>query len=629
MPRLEDEPLVPVEVSADTKTILIVEDEGLIAASLERRLQLVGYTVSAIADNADDAIRFATSTTPDLVLMDIHLKGDRDGIEAANVLRNLDIPVVFLTAHTDAETLRRACLAEPYGYIVKPLGASNIRVIVEVAIHKHKSVSTLRKRQKWFSSALRNVGDALIASDSNGKVEYMNAEAERLTGWKFSEARGLPTIDVFPIEPQPAPPAAASPFSGPPAASVVRVEHELIPRHASSPALVESVISANETESGFPGQLISFRDLTARKFPEQLPVIHEPLALRALAHDFHNLLSIILGYADVLQSDARRTSKEIDEIVEAAKLAAELSRQFSALSHAELPLRQIVDLNEVVRTGDPMIRRALNRFGCELEFALSPEPLFVACDPVSLKRAIVTLAANAREASSAGGRLRISTCMNSSNQVSLVIEDTLPSSGSGAVEKLFGLPASETRTFGIAIVHGIVAQSGGTVEFQTDESAARFLVSLPLASPPGPGILIPCLDASPVRQSKGTVLLVDMERDLRSQVKDDLRHAGFEVMAGLAEQALALLDSENDSIDLVITGLILPSMTGPSLAKRFLDRSQHTRILFVSEYGDHTLLGPELTHSGRVEFIRGVPSSSALVQRAHDMFGKPGNSIGI
>src|SRR6185437_12676125 len=124
--------------SAARRKILVAEDEALIAMDLKARLENLGYEVPDIATGAEAAIRLAGSYTPDLVLMDIGLDGKNDGIEAAAAIRHqLNIPVIFLTSHADSETMDRARLSEPFGYVVKPFGSINFRAIIEVAIQNH------------------------------------------------------------------------------------------------------------------------------------------------------------------------------------------------------------------------------------------------------------------------------------------------------------------------------------------------------------------------------------------------------------------------------------------------------------------------------------------------------------
>ena len=137
------------------RKVLIVEDENLIAMDLGEQLRELGYEVSGISDTAEKAILLAASQRPDLILMDIRLRDGGDGIEAAQTVRaEMDIPVVFVTAHYDDETLGRAKLAEPFGYIVKPFCSANIRAAIEVALHKHATESYVRGSLKWLNGEI-------------------------------------------------------------------------------------------------------------------------------------------------------------------------------------------------------------------------------------------------------------------------------------------------------------------------------------------------------------------------------------------------------------------------------------------------------------------------------------------
>jgi CheY-like chemotaxis protein len=179
-------------------SVLVVEDESLIALDLQHRLMALGYRVPGIAATADDAVELAAAYMPDLILMDIRLRGPRDGISAAGEIRaRLDIPVVFLTAHADMETLQRARQTDPFGYIVKPFGSTDLRAQIEIARNKHQTERKIRRSEAWLAAALTSVGEAVIIAGFDGVVEGMNPLAERLTGWREAQAKGRDVTDVF------------------------------------------------------------------------------------------------------------------------------------------------------------------------------------------------------------------------------------------------------------------------------------------------------------------------------------------------------------------------------------------------------------------------------------------------
>ncbi len=180
--------------------ILVVEDESIVAKNIQSRLKKLGYNVLALVSSGEEAIRRAEQTQPDLVLMDIVLKGDIDGVEAAKEIRaRLNIPIIFLTAYADDNTLERAKVAEPFGYLLKPFEIRELRSAIEIAIYKHKMERRLRKREWWLDVTLKSIGDGVIAADAEGLVAFMNPVAERMTGWRREDALGKDLKEVFHI----------------------------------------------------------------------------------------------------------------------------------------------------------------------------------------------------------------------------------------------------------------------------------------------------------------------------------------------------------------------------------------------------------------------------------------------
>jgi len=178
--------------------ILIVEDESIVALNIQNRLEGIGYTVVANLTSGEAAIQSVEETQPDLVLMDIKLKGKVDGIEAARQIRSrFHIPVVYLTAYTDEETINRAKISQSYGYILKPFEARDLCTTIEVALYNHKMAQQRYEREKWLATTLRSMGDAVITTDSQGLITFMNPVAEALTCWKQEEVLGNDLTQVF------------------------------------------------------------------------------------------------------------------------------------------------------------------------------------------------------------------------------------------------------------------------------------------------------------------------------------------------------------------------------------------------------------------------------------------------
>jgi PAS domain S-box-containing protein len=181
-------------------TILIVEDEAIVAADLAGKLGRLGYEVSGIAAAGEKAVSLACGLRPDLVLMDISLEGSMDGIEATEAIRReYDVPVIYLTAHSDPATLSRAKLTGPFGYILKPFEERELATQIELALYKHQADRQLREQREWLRVTLTSIGDAVIATDAAGCITFINPVAESLTGWKVEEAMGRPVQSVIRI----------------------------------------------------------------------------------------------------------------------------------------------------------------------------------------------------------------------------------------------------------------------------------------------------------------------------------------------------------------------------------------------------------------------------------------------
>ena len=180
--------------------IMIVEDDIIVAKNIHDRLNLLGYEVAEIISSGEDAIIKAKEIKPDLVLMDIILSGTIDGVDTVKeIQKNLNIPVIYVSAFSDKETLERAKLTKPYGYILKPFEIGELHSNIEVALYKHEIELKLKNHEKWLSDTLESIGDAVITTDLDENITFINNVAEKLTGWKRNYVIGKPLRLVFNI----------------------------------------------------------------------------------------------------------------------------------------------------------------------------------------------------------------------------------------------------------------------------------------------------------------------------------------------------------------------------------------------------------------------------------------------
>lgn len=189
------------------ENILIVEDETITALDIRQSLIRSGYNVVGVAISGPEAIVLAAQTAPDLILMDIRLKGEMDGIEAAVEIRTkANTPVIFLTAYADRSTLQRAKEAEPFAYLLKPFEEAVLATTIEIALHKHRAQEYLvqqnlearRLSEVRFDRLVQSIPDyAVILMDAAGTIISWSPGAERLYGWCAAEALGKPFAMLY------------------------------------------------------------------------------------------------------------------------------------------------------------------------------------------------------------------------------------------------------------------------------------------------------------------------------------------------------------------------------------------------------------------------------------------------
>ena len=273
-------------------SILVVEDERLIAEDVRMRLEFMGYAVPAIVSTGEEAIRAAEAHRPDLVLMDIVLYGAMDGIETSEAIRDqFDIPVVYLTSHTDDETLNRVKLTQPFGYVIKPFVDKELQGVIETALYKSQMEARLKEREMWLATTLGSIGDGVIATDDEGRVSLMNPVAERLLGWDSGEAEEQPAAQVF----QALAPGAKTPMKDPFALILKGQSPDfpeptlLLTRHGDR---VPVEVNGSPIQSGdgkINGVVVVFRDVSQRIQSEE-DLLESRANLEALIENTNDLI---------------------------------------------------------------------------------------------------------------------------------------------------------------------------------------------------------------------------------------------------------------------------------------------------------------------------------------------------
>ena len=345
--------------------ILIVEDEAVVALDLESELTEMGYEVCGCIDNGRDAIAEAAARRPDLVLMDIVIKGDIDGIEAAGKIAHAGrIPVVFLTAYSDDATVARAALTAPYGYLTKPFQARELHAVIEVALYKATLERCLRDSEQWFAATLRGVADGVVATDRDGLVHFINPAAEEMLGWSNEEAKGHPVQDVIRLDDtEPGvhlPPTQRALLED----TVVGVEwgSRLVTRSGTRLPIDDSAAPIRDQDGNVLGAVMVFRDVRQRLEAEQR--LRQSEARFRATFDFAPVGMALVGLDNrLLQVNdalARMLGYPIDQI-----LGAELAH----FAHAEDAHLEVEMLHELLARRSSTVqfeKRLISKEGKEI-----------------------------------------------------------------------------------------------------------------------------------------------------------------------------------------------------------------------------------------------------------------------
>ena len=182
-----------------TKTnVLIVEDEIIVAKNIEAMLKGLDYSVVGICISGEKAIKAVADKKPDLILMDIVLGGDIDGIQtAAEILKETEVPIIFATSYSDEDTLKRAKETAPYGYIIKPFQKKELLVGIEIALERYALEQKIRENEQLLQTTLRSISDGIITADKKGNILYINNIGEIITGCSFDDIKGESLKSVF------------------------------------------------------------------------------------------------------------------------------------------------------------------------------------------------------------------------------------------------------------------------------------------------------------------------------------------------------------------------------------------------------------------------------------------------
>jgi PAS domain S-box-containing protein len=473
-------------------------------------------------------------------------------------------------------------------------------------------------------TAVEQVGEPVLIVDPSGCITYVNRAFERVTG--FARAEVLGGSPYSPREGDPVDPAieemwrelrAGRQWSG----------HVTPRRRDGSPYDVDMLASPVRDDEG---RVVSFvfagRDITRERILEaQLRQAQKMEAIGQLAggiaHDFNNVLTAIRGYGEMARDPAASEDErraDLDEVIANTDRAAELTRGLLAFGRRSVLRPQVLDSAAVVDGIVPLLRRLIGEH-IELRTVLAPESPAVRVDRSQLEQVIVNLAVNARDAMPGGGVLTIATGAVEFDEADAAlipeatpgpyVEITVADTGAGMdeatrahiFEPFFTTkPTGEGTGLGLATVHGIVHQSGGTIAVTSAPGqGTTFRILLPVVEAARDEATLSGTTASAAAGGSATILLVEDEAAVRELIRRALAAHGYTVLeAPDGGAALRLVGAHQRPIDLLLTDVVMPGLAGPDLARLVSGMQPATRVLYVSGYvpsaGDPAALDPSL-----------------------------------
>ncbi|MFZ3166309.1 MAG: ATP-binding protein [Candidatus Methanoperedens sp.] len=480
--------------------VMIVEDERIVAEDIQRSLENLGYKVLSIVSSGEKAIDEANEKSPDLVLMDIVLKGKMDGIEAAGQIRSrFNIPVVYLSAYSDDNILERAKITDPFGYIIKPFNERELHINIEIALYKHKIEKELKESREWFSTTLKSIGDAVIAADPKNRIIFMNSAAKSLTGWNIMDAIGKSMDEVYDIS-EPAESPEENMNTG---------EIELICRDGKK-RLIEECRAPNMDEGGnILGSVLVFRDITERRKAEGILQENERLLymnkikneiLANMSHELRTPLTSIIGFSQLLKQRingelSEKQEQYVDNVIASGKFLLDLINDILDFSKIEAQKMELViesmSVEEAINETLVIMKEQAAKHNITMVKNIEPQLDFIMADKQRFKQVLFNLLSNAVKFSKEDGGTVTISARKSGDMAQFSVSDT----GIGIKEEDLGklfrkfeqLDSGHSRKskgtgLGLAISKQLVELHGGKITVESKYSeGSTFTFFIPIS----------------------------------------------------------------------------------------------------------------------------------------------------
>ena len=494
--------------------------------------------------------------------------------------------------------------------------STSLRHWYEEAQAKSERLQTSYER---FYAVTESARDAIVSADDKGAITFWNRSAAAIFGYEEGEAIGQSLTHLIAPADRPLYLQTFVSLSREPETAVGRVIEMVGVRKDGSTFPIELSLSARQADGSVPATAV-IRDITLRKRvqetlqqrEEQLRQAQKMEAIGRLAgvvaHDFNNLLTAITGFGTLVRDGLSSNDplrSDIDEVLDATNRAVALTRQLLAFGRRQVVMPQAVALDQIVRSTEKMLRHLIGE-DIALSIVSVPDLGLVRADPVQVEQVLTNLCVNARDAMAEGGQLRIvldkveiqeagvaaHPGLEPGEYVRLAVSDT----GSGIDPDVLGhvfepffttKPEGKGTGLGLATVYGIAKQNGGHVEVETQVGLGTTFRVYFRQDKPDDAHNGDRAAGTDVEQESETVLLVEDDDRVRGLVANVLRRRGYAVLeACQGDQALELARNHRQPINLLLSDIVMPGMSGRAVAERVAELRPETRVLLMSAYAD-------------------------------------------
>ncbi|MBN2442268.1 MAG: response regulator [Spirochaetales bacterium] len=529
--------------------IMVVEDTYIVAKDIQDSLQELNYVVDHITDSGTEAINLAEKYNPDIILMDIKLKGAMDGIEAATIIKDqYNIPVIYLTAYADEYTLQRAKRTEPSGYIIKPYKREEIHSAIEMALYKRKMENYLKQREEFLSTTLKSISDAVITTDKSARITFINPIAEELSGWNQEDLLGNHISQLYRSTDEKNNKITENPVL----LVLSNGEKKTIDDHVfmtkqNKPIVISSDISPIKNNKGeIIGTVITVRDNTEKqKIQKELIKAQKLASLSHIAgnigHEFNNLLTVIIGNIELIKHTGtldKTCAIDIEEAEIAARKAKDLAKQLLNFARKGDMEKHPVDLEKMLKdVVNSVMQTSVTRY----ELSLPADLWRVNADESQLSQVFFNVIKKTFSMFRESGKIAViaqneelkvqgNLPIDPGKYVKITIKEYGTSIPKEQLDQLFDpFFTAENDPSGIelAIAYSIVKKHGGYITADSRfEEGTSFYVYLPAITE----VKIEQKKA-PVKMYKGKrrVLIMDDQELVRIIAGKMLNHFGFDV----------------------------------------------------------------------------------------------------